>query len=166
MTLDLGETINLFIEGKSVRTRQTYLSLSKNLDQYITLRNLALDDMKPIHVKEFISQQGAMNTKATFKRFLSALFRFIGKEDLVEYMKTSLKEVKTEEKFAVDLTLTEILTLIDTTDKIEFKFAWSLGAFDGLRHGEILGLYFGEIDSDERKIILRKREGKNTILRE
>lgn len=70
-----------------------------------------------------------------------------------------MKEVKSEEKFAVDITLEEVLRLIDVTDQIELKLAWSLMALDGLRAGEVLGLYGEDFDLKHEKLILKKREG-------
>jgi integrase len=131
--MSLAETSRLFIEGKSSNTQHTYSSLSKTLSEYLEVKRLSLENLQPIHVKEFIYQQKAMNSKATFKRFLAALFRFVGRQDLLDYIKSSMMEVKSEEKFAVDITLEEILRLIDVTDQLELKLAWSLMAFDGLR---------------------------------
>jgi integrase len=158
--LSLIETTNLFIKGKSSNTKHTYQSISKNLGEYLASKNLSLERMQPIHVKEFIYMQEAMNSKATYKRYLSALLRFIGRKDLVEYVKSSLKEVKSEEKFAVDLTLPEILKLIDMASKVELKLAYSLMAFDGLRPGEVLGLFNEDFDLKNERIILKRREGE------
>jgi len=157
--MSLVETARLFMEGKDEDTQHTYSSLSKNLGEYLTSKNLSLSSMQPIHAKEFIYMQKAMNSKATYKRFLSALFRFVGRNDLVEYIKSSLKEVKSEEKFAVDLTLEEILKLIDVTEAPKLKLAWSLMSFDGLRPGEVLGLWHEDFDLVHEKLILQKREG-------
>lgn len=158
--MSLTETTRLFNQGKSRSTEQTYNSLSKNLHEYLTSKNLSLESMQPIHVKEFIYMQKAQNSKATYKRFLSALFRFVGRKDLVEYIKSSMKEVKSEEKFTVDLTLKEVLRLIAVTGPVEKKLAWSLMAFDGLRPGEVLGLWNEDFDLTHEKVILKKREGE------
>jgi integrase len=157
--MSLVETSKLFIEGKSSNTQRTYSSLSKTFSEYLEPKRLSLENLQPIHVKEFIYQQKAMNSKATYKRFLAALFRFIGRQDLLDYIKSSMKEVKSEEKFAVDITLEEVLRLIDVTDQVELKLAWSLMAFDGLRAGEVLGLFCEDFDLKHDKLILRKREG-------
>jgi integrase len=156
--MSLVETSRLFIEGKSSNTQHTYSSLSKNFSEYLESKNLDLQTLQPIHVKEFIYQQKAMNSKATYKRFLAALLRFVGRQDLLEYIKSSMKEVKSEEKFAVDITLEEVLKLIDVTDQVELKLAWSLMAFDGLRPGEVLGLFREDFDLRREKLILRRRE--------
>jgi len=157
--MSLAETSRLFIEGKSSNTQHTHSSLAKTFSEYLETKKLTLDNLQPIHVKEFIYQQKAMNSKATFKRFLVALFRFVGRTDLLDYIKSSMKEVKSEGKFAVDITLEEVLRLIDVTDQIMLKLAWSLMAFDGLRAGEVLGLFFEDFDLKHDKLILRKREG-------
>ena len=157
--MSLVETSRLFIEGKGLNTQHTYSSLSKNLSEYLESKKLGLETLQPIHVKDFVYQQKAMNSKATYKRFLAALFRFIGRQDLLEYIKSSMKEVKSEEKFAVDITLEEVLKLIDMTDQIDLKLAWSLMAFDGLRPGEMLGLFSEDFDLKREKLILRRREG-------
>jgi len=157
---ELARTIQLFVEGKAQRTRQTYLSIAKGLEVYLDEKRLTLETLKPIHAKEIIYRQKAMNSRATYKKFLKALFRSIGRVDLVEYINDNLREVKEEEKFAVDLTLKEMLSLIDVTKQILFKFGWSLMAFDGLRPGEVLGLHFEDVDVDREKIILRRREGE------
>jgi len=157
--MSLTETSKLFIEGKSSNTQHTYSSLAKNLSEYLEEKKLSLQTLQPIHVKEFIYQQKAMNSKATYKRFLAALFRFIGRTDLLDYIKSSLKEVKSEERFAVDITLEEVLRLVDMTAQVELKLAWSLMAFDGLRAGEVLGLFCEDFDLNHDKLILRKREG-------
>jgi hypothetical protein len=115
--MSLVETSRLFIEGKSSNTQHTYSSLSKNFSEYLELKRLGLETLQPIHVKEFIYQQKAMNSKATYKRFLAALFRFIGRQDLLEYIKSSMKEVKSEEKFTVDITLEEVLRLVGVIDR-------------------------------------------------
>jgi integrase/recombinase XerD len=158
--MSLVETSKLFIEGKSSNTQHTYSSLSKTFSQYLESKRLSLESLQPIHVKEFIYQQKAMNSKATFKRFLAALFRFVGRQDLLDYIRSSMKEVKSEERFAVDITLEEVLRLIDVTAQVELKLAWSLMAFDGLRAGEVLGLFCEDFDLKHDKLNLRRRIGE------
>jgi hypothetical protein len=80
--MSLVETSRLFIEGEGVNTQHTYTSLSKNFSEYLDSKKLSLQTLQPIHVKEFIYQQKAMNSKATYKRFLAALFRFVGRQTL------------------------------------------------------------------------------------
>jgi len=70
--MSLTEASKLFIEGKSSNTQHTYSSLSKNFSEYLEEKKLSLQTLQPIHVKEFIYQQKAMNSKATYKRFLAA----------------------------------------------------------------------------------------------
>jgi len=122
--------------------------------------------LKPIDVKKFIYESGVnekgehvMNTMFSYKKFLAALLRFIGKADLVEYIRLNMREVKVENKFAVDLTLDEVLRLIDVTDQMRFKFAWSLMAFDGLRSSEVLGLQYADIDIEKKIVQLFRRKG-------
>jgi hypothetical protein len=66
--MSLAETSRLFIEGKSSNTQRTYSSLSKTFSEYLESKRLSLDNLQPIHVKEFIYRQKAMNSKATYKR--------------------------------------------------------------------------------------------------
>lgn len=157
---ELTEAIQLFVEGKTVSTKQTYLSESRNLEAYLTEKRLSLKSMQPIHAKEFIYRQKAMNSKASYKKFLSAFLRFIGRKDLVKYIRDNMREVKVEEKFAVDLVLEEILKLINVTKTVHYQFAWSVMAFEGLRPGEVLGLYFEDVDAKRKKVTLKRREGE------
>jgi len=156
--MSLNEVVSLFIEGKKEATKRTYLSLANSFQIYLLSKGLTLNTVQPIHVKEFLYHKKSMNTASTFKKFLCALFNFIGKKDLAQYMKKSLKEIKDEERFAVDLTPEEILKLINMTPRPEYKFAYSCMAFDGLRPGEILGLCREDIDLEKKQIILRRRE--------
>lgn len=157
--MSLNEVVSVFIQGKKPTTKRTYLSLTRSFESYLLSRRLTLDTVQPIHLKEFLYSQKAMNTASTFKKFLCALFRFVGKKDLVQYMKKSLKEIKDEERFAVDLKPEEVLKLINVAPRIEYKFAYSCMAFDGLRPGEVLGLCAEDIDLEKQQILLRRREG-------
>jgi len=160
------EEVKLFAQGKDWRTLATYSSYGKKLERFLEENKLTLEKLKPIDVKKFIYASGTnekgervMNSMFSYKKFLSALLRFIGRNDLVEYIRLNMREVKAEAKFAVDLSLDEILRLIDVTDQLKFKFAWSLMAFDGLRSSEVLGLHYSDVDTVKKNIRLFRREG-------
>jgi len=160
------EEVKLFAQGKDWRTVATYSSYGKKLERFLEENKLTLEELKPIDVKKFIYESGTnqkgepvMNSMFSYKKFLAALARFIGRKDLAEYIRTNMREVKAEAKFAVDLTLDEVLHLIDVTDQLRFKFAWSLMAFDGLRSSEVLGLHYSDVDTVKKTIRLFRREG-------
>lgn len=161
----LGE-LKLFVMGKDWRTVSTYSSYGRRLERFLEENKLELGELKPIHVKEFIYQAGTrggkvvMNSAASYKRFMAALLRFIGRNDLVEYIRLNMREVRAENKFAVDITLDEVLRLIDVTDQLRFKLGWSLMAFSGLRPGEVLGLFYSDIDVEKKTVRLLRREGE------
>ena len=122
--------------------------MSKSFSEYLESKKLGLENLQPIHVKEFIYQQKAMNSKATYQRFLAALFRFVGRTDLLEYIKNNMREVRSEEKFAVDLTLQEVQRLIDVTDQLELKLASARGISLGLDT-----LKYTSINADIRAVV-------------
>jgi len=157
---ELASNVQVFVEGKSEQTKQTYLSLARSLETYLSQKHLTLDTLKPIHMKELIYQQKAMNSRFLYKIFLKAFMRSLGRNDLVAYMKDNLREIREEGKFKVDLTLEEVFDLIDVTEQPLLKLAWALMAFDGLRPGEVLGLHFEDLDTEKAKVILRRREGE------
>lgn len=158
--------VELFAKGKDWRTANTYLSYGKNLESFLRENRLSLERLEPIHVKSFVYEAGTnegklvMNSAASYKRFMAALLRFVGRKDLVEYIRLNMREIKAENKFAVDLTLDEVLKLIDVTDQLKFKFAWSMMAFNDLRPGEVLGLFYSDISLEKKTVRLLRREGE------
>lgn len=158
--------VQLFAKGKEWRTANTYNSYGKNLEGFLKQHKLKLGELKPIDIKGFIydvathDNQFVMNTAASYKRFMAALMRFIGRKDLVEYIRLNMREVKAENKFAVDLSLDEVLALIDVTDQPRLKFAWSMMSFNDLRPGEVLGLHYSDIDVENKTVRLLRRDGE------
>lgn len=158
--------VELFAKGKDWRTANTYASYGKKLEHFLTENKLSLSELKPIDIKKFVYEAGTnqeelvMNTAASYKRFIAALMRFIGRDNLVEYIRLNLREIKTENKFAVDLTLDEVLTLINITVQPKLKFAWSVMAFNDLRPGEVLGLFYSDIDVEKKVVRFLRRKGE------
>jgi integrase len=150
-----------FVEGKAENTKKTYLSLAKSLQNFLTQNGLTLEEATPLHFKTWITSFSTANSRASAKRFLSALLKFLGYHEQLNSLKSLLREVKPDfSRFRVDLTVEEISALIEACPPTEYKFAVSLMAFNGLRVGEILGLYWEDIDAKKRLITLRKREGE------
>jgi integrase len=150
-----------FVEGKAENTRKTYLSLAKSLESFLTENGLSLEEGTPLHFKTWITSFPTANSKASAKRFLCALLKFLGYHEQLNSLKSLLREIKPDfSRFRVDLTLQEVLSLIEACPPTQYKFAVSLMAFNGLRVGEILGLYWEDIDVKRRLITLRKREGE------
>lgn len=152
--------IDVFVRGKSTRTQRTWRSLAKKLKQYLEKKQLTLDNVQPIHIREFIYDQKTMNTMNSYKIFLKAFFKSIGRTDLVDDMRRGLRDVQAQIKFKVDLTLEEVMNLINLSEELEQRFAWSLMAFDGFRAGDVLGLYFEDMNLEKMEVCLRKREGE------
>ena len=159
----------VFASGKSKRTGRTYTSYGRNLEEYLHKNNLTLQAMTSLDVKIFLQQMGkfdgaeeylAINTGAAYKRYLNMLMNSIGRDDVVDWIQRNTKEIHHEDKFKVDLTLEEILRLIKVTEKPMLKLAWSLMAFDGLRAGECLGLYFSDVDVNAKTINLERHKGE------
>ena len=149
-----------FVEGKAENTRKTYLSLAKSLQNFLTEKGLTVEEATPLDFKTWITSFPTANSKASAKRFLSALLKFLGYHEQLNSLKSLLREIKPDfSRFRVDLTLEEISALIEACPVIEYKFAVSLMAFNGLRVSEVLGLYWEDIDVKRRLITLRKREG-------
>jgi len=151
--------VELFVEGKSANTKRTYLSLGRSLEKFLESKKIGLKDMQPIHCKEWIYSAKAMNSKMARKRFLKALLRFVGRNDLVNYIKKSMKEIKEKDWFKVDITPEEVGRLIAVTRQPELRFAWAAMALADLRPGEVLGLFFEDVDLQNKRICLRRREG-------
>ena len=161
------EEIKAFIEGKEWRTQETYSSYGKNLENYLQSRNKTLATVTPLEVKAFIYEAGTnakgklvMNTAASYKRFMATLLSSLGRKDVVEWLKKNTREVKRIDKFKVDLTLEEMLELIDVTEQPMFKFAWSIMAFNNFRPGEALGLYYSDVDTTAKTVRLVRHEGE------
>jgi integrase len=150
-----------FVEGKAENTRKTYLSLAKSLESFLTENGLSLEEATPLHFKTWITSFPTANSKASAKRFLCALLKFLGYHEQLNSLKSLLREIKPDfSRFRVDLTLQEVLSLIEACPPTQYKFAVSLMAFNGLRVSEVLGLYWEDIDVKRRLITLRKREGE------
>jgi integrase len=101
-----------------------------------------------------------MNSAAIYKQYLCSVVRFVDRKDLADFIRTNTREIKKEAKFKVDLKLEEILGLIEVTDNLKLKLAWSLMSFDGLRAGEVLGLHHADIDLERKVILLLRRPGE------
>jgi integrase len=158
--------IEFFIQGKEWRTKETYRSYGKNLEDCLKSRNKTLATITPLEVKAFIYEVGTnakgklvMNTAASYKRFMATLLSSLGRKDVTEWLKKNTREIKRIDKFKVDLTLEEILKLIDVTVQPTLKFAWSIMAFNNLRAGEALGLYYSDADLDKKTVCLVRYEG-------
>ena len=150
-----------FTLGKAENTRKTYLSLAKSLESFLTQNGLSLEEATPLHFKTWITSFPTANSRASAKRFVCALLKFLGYHEQLNSLKSLLREIKPDfSRFRVDLTLEEISALIEACPVIEYKFAVSLMAFNGLRVSEVLGLYWEDIDVKRRLITLRKREGE------
>jgi hypothetical protein len=132
------------------------LSFSKRLSDHLESKRLTLESLRLSALKSLFIN-GPMNSRATYKRFLTALFRFIETNDLLEYNKSSMKKAKSGEKLALDPTLEEVLKVLDMTDKPEQKLAWSLMTFDGLPR-EVLGLFYEDFGLNREKPILKRKE--------
>lgn len=152
--------------GKERTTQKNYTALGKNLELFLQANNLTLKTVQPIDLKQFIyevatNEQGQLvkNSAFCYKKFLKTFMRAIGRMDLVESLKL-MKEIKQENRFQVDLTLEEILRLIQVTKNTQLKLAWSLMAFDGLRPGEVLGLFYQDLDLEKKQVYLLRREGE------
>jgi len=161
MKQSVVETTRIFTEGKSVSTRKTYLSLAKSLEDFLTQNGLTLEGATPLILKTWITSFKTANSRASAKRFLCVLLKFLGFYEQLNSLKSLLREVKSDfSKFRVDLTSEEIMLLIDACPLTEYKLAVSLMGFNGLRIGEILGLYWEDMDVEKKLITLRKREGE------
>ncbi|MFX1562423.1 MAG: tyrosine-type recombinase/integrase [Promethearchaeota archaeon] len=154
------------------RTTSTYTSCARNFQRYMDERDLTLETLTPLLVKDFIQQMGKwkpnkgyaeMNTAALYKKFILAFFGSVGRRDDIKWIKANLKEVKFVSKFKVDIPTEEILRLIDVTlndkrknasYKPHLAFGWSIMAFDGFRPSEALGLYYTDIDWETSQVSL------------
>ena len=161
------EEVSLFAEGKERTTKHNYLNYGKKLEAFLQTKHLDLRTMTPIDVKAFIYEAGenrdgefVMNSAAIHKQYVCSLLRAVGRKDVADWVKLNVREIHKEDKFKVDLALEEILTLIHVTEQLPLKFGWSLMAFDGLRAGEVLGLFYDDLDTEQKVIRLLRREGE------
>jgi integrase len=158
------EEIRLFAEGKEQTTKDNYLNYGKKLEAFLEKRHLTLKTLTPIDVKAYIYEAGTnsedqlvMNSAAIHKQFICSLLRAIDRKDTADWIRKNVREIHKEDKFKVDLTLEEILALIRVTEPLKLKLAWSLMSFDGLRAGEVLGLFYEDIDIENKVIRLLRR---------
>lgn len=114
-----------------------------------------------MEIKEFIYQFGGKerNSQHLYKIFILGLLNFIGARELHSITNKILKDIRGINKFAVDLTLEEIGKLFTVTENPLLNFGWALMAFDGLRPGEVLGLFYEDVDAEKKTVTLKKREG-------
>jgi len=152
------EVVSKFAFGKSDNTQKTYMSLANSLEAFLNQNSLTLENATPYHFKAWIVSFRAANSQAEAKRFLSALLKFLGNYGQLSSLKSLLREVKPDfSKFKVDLNVEEIHRLIEACYPIEYKFAVSLMALNGLRVSEVLGLYWEDIDIERNTITLQRR---------
>jgi integrase len=158
------------------RTADTYSSYARNLEAFLEEHNLTLQTLTPLSAKAFIQEMGkfvagkgyeAINTAVAYKRFMRTLLTSIGRKDDSKWLRDNLKDIQPLNKFKVDIPTEQILKLIEVTqnDKAnsyspELALGWSLMAFDGLRPGEILGIYFGDVNKQSKTISLQRHEGE------
>ncbi len=166
-----------FSQKSERRTSSTYKSYCRNLEAFLDEQWISLSEMNCLHAKAFIQKMGrydlktsyykSMNSAVAYKRFMRALFNSLGRRDDSKWLRDNMKEVQPQNKFRVDIPIEQILKLIEVTqnDKKnpysqEFALGWSLMAFDGLRPGEVLGLYFEDLDLENKKINLQRHKGE------
>ena len=162
-----------FSQKSEKTTTSTYTSFARNLEKYLNEHHLTLETLTPLSAKVFIQQMGKwspennnyeeMNTAALYKKYLLSFFASLGKKEHGKWIKANLKEVKFVSHFKVDIPTEQILRLIDTAynDKRvnahyqqQIAFGISIMAFDGLRPAESLGLYYSDIDWENKQVNL------------
>ena len=159
-----------YTEKAELRTKQTYTSYCRNLQQYLNQNNLTLQHITPLQCRRFIQIMGnyhdgtyeSMNTAFAYKRFTRALMEGIDRKAISKWLKANLKEVQHQNHFSVDIAAESIMRLIDVTPDYhaDLRFAWSIMAFDGLRPGEALGAYHTDIDQTNKVIQLQRHSGE------
>ena len=153
--------LELFLEGKSEATQRTYRSLAKKLHEYLWMyRQTDIENVPPYLLKGWVYSFKSANSRASAKRFLLSYLRFLGLHEQLSTLKAMLREVKSQFKFAVDLTPHEIMQIINACYDTKFKLAVSLMGFNGLRVGEVLGLHWEDIDTERGTVRLLKRENE------
>jgi integrase len=159
--VSLTEIVEKFAAGKSLNTRKTYKSLARSLQNFLIENRLSLENATSYHFKTWITGFRTANSKASAKRFLSALLKFLGYYEQLYSLKALLREVKPDfSKFRVDLTTEEINKLIEACYPTHYKLAVSLMAYNGLRVGEVLSLFWEDIDVERDRITLLRRKGE------
>jgi integrase len=158
-----------FSQKSEKRTTSTYTSYCRNLEGFLERNHLTLETVKSLHAKAFIQEMGgydsklgydSINSACAYKRFMRTLFTSLGRKDDSKWLRDNLKDVQPVNKFKVDIPTSEILKLIEVTEYPELQFAWSVMAFDGLRPGEVLGLYYTDVDVEGKVINLQRHEGE------
>jgi integrase len=159
------------------RTSSTYRSYCRNLERFLENNWSSLREMNSLDAKAFIQEMGGydpktsqykvMNTAVAYKRFMRALFNSLGRRNDSKWLRDNMKDVQPLNKFRVNIPIKQILKLIeitqsdkDNTHSQEYAFGWSLMAFDGLRPGEILGIYFSDLDLENKYINLERHKGE------
>jgi site-specific recombinase XerD len=158
--------LQIFTQKTEPRTTATYTSYARNLQRYLNTNQVTLQKISALQCKQFIQQMGgynkgtyrAVNTADAYKRFLHALMTSIERPKTAIWIKQNLKEIRHVNHFKVDITIESITRFILNTKQPEYKFAFSMMAFDGLRPGEVLGLYHADINIAEHKVNLIRHE--------
>lgn len=164
-----------YTEKTETRTKQTYTSYCRNLQQYLTQNNYTLKHLTPLQTRRFIQTMGqyqegtyhSINTAAAYKRFMCALMQGIDRAKVAKWIKANLKEVHQINHFKVDIAYQSVIRLIQVTRQDQnnslsptLAYAYSLLALDGLRPGEALGHYHTDINLAEKTITLQRHPGE------
>jgi integrase/recombinase XerD len=147
----------LFAEGMSKTRIVKYANHLKVISEKIGKSFLDVDDRDITAFLSWLEQSDyAPHTKRDYKTVLKRLFRNLGKEELVENVRQTLKRNK--KKLPSDiLTKDEIIKMIEAADHPRNKAMIAMMYEGGLRIGELANLKIKDVQFDEWGALVKVR---------
>lgn len=154
--MTLGEWATEWLETykKDTVAPHTYTGYEYTMKHIVDsgIGNMQLGDIKPVHVKKFLSSKKVLSHSmiTKLKAFLYAIFETAIDNDLC--IKNPARNVKpplatpAEKHAFTDIEINTILEYAATEDGKWFELVINILLFTGLRRGEVLGLMWDDID--------------------
>ena len=142
----------LFAEGLSEARVLKYSFHLRRISEYIDFQNATKDDIID-YLSELEQSSYTENTKHDYKVVLKRIFQYLGKEELVKDVKTTMKRNK--KKLPKTLTEEEVKRIIEAADHPRDKAMISVAYEGGLRLGELAGLKIENVRFDQYGAIIR-----------
>ena len=156
----------------SITTYNCYIRICK---KYINpmLGNIKLNDLKPIHIQNYVDDLVGILSPQTIKihiNILNLALKRAYKLKLVKYDIVDCIEVPKNKKFKSEVyDQKDIAKLLETTKNTDLELPINLAVGLGLRISEVLGLSWSDIDFMENTITIEKitaRDNGKVILKE
>jgi len=175
------EFLDMWLKAKKQNVaRNTYKGYAKNcrrIKGYFESMNLMLDELKPIHIQEFYNkmyQEGLSgNTICHFHTNIKSALKYAVRNELIASNPADMVDRPKIEKYVANFyNKDELEELFEIFNGDRMELCVHIGAYYGLRRGEIVGLKWDAIDFENKTITIKHTisneygSGKEVIIAE